>query len=500
MTAVTHRLALLALLLGTACGSTVSAQQQVAGADGLGGGPATSATSGPEASGGGQGGSLGPAGSSGATTSRPGAGTGTATGALPDGTVPGGSAVPTQLPGISGDSGPVEVGVLVAKDIGPATEALGYKGLSTGDGAAQARASVALLNKRGGLAGHPVTPIVFEQDATKDAATQYQAACSSFFDDHKVRAVVAWALLPGVQACAEKAGVPFVTSGNRTTSLAQLRRHALTAIASQLSLERMIPVWVASLKRQGWFAPASATEQVKVGLLFNEDNDFAQVPQAVNTALNGVGEKLSAQQSMPGTDDSSKVAAASSAGSNAALKFASLGVNRVLTVDKSGQALAYFAIAAQSQGYYPRYGVTSLELPSALRTVLSARQLQGAAGIGWIPSTDVPADKQPPLSANGAACVRAMVGAQQDMTSSATRLSALATCDGVLLLGAAWRDPRLVASTFLSGLSRLGAGYAPVTALADDFTSHRDGASAYRPLAYGTACDCFAYGGAQQRF
>jgi hypothetical protein len=203
---------------------------------------------------------------------------------------------------------------------------------------------------------------------------------------------------------------------------------------------------------------------------------------------------------MPGTDDSSKVTAASSAGSNAALKFASQGVNRVLAVDKSGQALAYFGLAAASQGYYPRYGLSSLELPSALRTVLSARQLQGAAGIGWVPSTDVPTSAQPPLSANGSACVRAMLGAQQDMSLSATRLSALATCDGVLLLGAAWTDPDLVASTFVPGLSRLGAGYAPVTALADDFSSHRDGASAYRPLAYQAGCDCFAYTGGQQRF
>jgi len=492
MTAVTRRLALLALLLGTACGSTVSTQQQVAGADGLGGASTSAATSGAALTGGAQSGALDSAGSAGATTSRTGSTGGTTTG--------GPAAVPTQLPGIAKGSSPVEVGVLVVKDLGQATEALGYKGLSTGDGPAQARASVALLNKRGGLAGHPVTPVIFEQDPTKDATTQYQAACSSFFDDHKVRAVVAWGLLPLVQACSEKAGVPFVTSGNRTTSLALLRSHSLTAVASQLSLDRMIPAWIASLKKQSWFAPASATEQVKVGLIFNEDNDYAQVPQMVNAALGSVGEKLSAQQSMPGTDDTSKVGAASSSGSNAALKFASLGVNRVLTVDKSGQAIAYFAIAAQSQGYYPRYGLSSLELPSALRTVLSARQLQGAAGIGWIPSTDVPSNAQPPLSVNGTACVKAMVAAQQDMTLSATRLSALATCDGVLLLGSAWTDPNLVTSTFFSGLSRLGAGYAPVTALADDFTSHRDGASAFRPLAYGAACDCFAYTAAPQRF
>jgi hypothetical protein len=472
----------------TACGTTVPLTTQssgLAGADGLGGGPSDAATA-PSAgttgvvSGPGTTGAVAPGGSStGAVTST---GTSSTSGAGTTGAVRTGS-------------GPVEVGILAAKDVGPATKALGVDGLSTGDGRAQSLAAVQLLNARGGLAGHKVVPIVVEQDATKDATTQYQAACSTFFDDHHVVAVFAWGLLPMVQACAARHGVPFLTSGNRSTSRSNFDRYPMTAVASQLVLDRMVGPWIASLQSGGWFVPASATEKVKIGLIFNEDNDFAGVPALVGAALRRAGLVLGLTQSMPGTDDTSKVSAATSAGSNAVLKFASQGVNRVLVVDKSGQALAYFGLAAASQGYYPKYGLTSLELPSALRTVLSARQLEGARGIGWLPSTDVPPSKQPPLSSNATQCVKAMTQAHQDMTLAATRLSALAMCDGVLLLGAAWKDTALAPSAFLPGLRSLGRTYGPVTALTDDFTAHRDGVSGVRPLAFDSACDCFAYTG-----
>ena len=496
------RLALVTLVLAAACGTTVPVTQQSLSSAGDGlttttSGTSTGGTTGDLTTGGATSGTSTGSGSRSSTGSSATVGTSGTTGTT--GTT-GASALPSSRPLAGGSRSPVEVGLLVVKDLGPAAASLGASGLSTGDGPAQARASIALLNARGGLAGHPVKPVVFEQDATRDAISQYQAACSLFFDDHKVRAVVAWGILPQVQVCAEKRGVPFITSGNRSTAASALDARRLSAVPSQVSLDRMVPAWIASLKSQGYFTPASATEQVKVGLLFNEDPDFAGVPSLVKRALASNGMALGPQQSMPTTDDTSKAPAASSAGSSAALKFASQRVNRVLTVDKSGQALAYFAIAAGSQGYYPTYGLSSLELPNALRTVLSARQLQGARGIGWLPPADRPASGQPPQSANASACLKAMTAAQQDMTSAVTRMSALTICDSVLLLGAAWTDTALSAPAFLSGLAGLGTRYGPVMALADDFSRHRDGASVYRALSYQPGCDCFQYSGAQSRF
>ncbi len=390
-------------------------------------------------------------------------------------------------------SASVEIGLFVVKDLGPATKALGVDGLATGNGTNQAKAAVVLLNSRGGLAGHKVVPVIFEYDATGDANNQFAAACSKFFDDHKVRALVSALSLPPLRACAAKQGVPFVSSGNRTTSAAEIARYPLTALPPQMSLERTVAAWLPSLKAQGWFAPGS-----KIGLVYNEDLDYAGVPALVERGLKDLGLVLTDKQSMPGTDDTSRVSSASSAGQSAALRFASDGIDRVLALDKSGQALTYFGLAAQNQGYYPAYGLTSLSLPSLLRTVFSARQLENARAIGWSPGVDVPVKAQPNLGANSTSCLKAMSDAGEDMNSSGTRFSALATCDGVLLLAAAWTDSTLSPSTFLSGLRALGRGYPPVLTFASDFSNHVDGASAYRPLAFDAGCDCFAYTGSAQ--
>ncbi|MDP9101419.1 MAG: hypothetical protein M3N21_04645 [Actinomycetota bacterium] len=390
-------------------------------------------------------------------------------------------------------TGQVEVGFFVVKDLGPATRALGVSGLSTGSGANQVNASVALLNRGGGLNGRIVKPVIIEQDATQNAQAQMQAGCSSFFDDHKVVAVVAWGLLPVLESCSNAHHVPYVTSGNRTTSSAEIGRYPYLAIPSQYDLRRVVATLIPSLSSQGYFRPRAATETMKVGLLYNGDPDFSSVPSLVKSELARLGVALTDQQSMPGVDDTSQVTAASNAGSSAVLRFRGEGITHVVAVDKSGQAIAYFALAAQNQQYYPQFGLSSLELPASLRTVLSAQQLQGARGVGWLPSFDVPAAGQPALSSNAKACVDAMSRAGEDMTLAATRGAALATCDSTLLMGAAYRAQPLTADGFVSGLRAVAAGYPPAVTFADDFRSHRDGAAQVRPLAYQGGCDCFAY-------
>ena len=389
----------------------------------------------------------------------------------------------------------VEIGVFAVKDVGAATKAIGYDGLSTGDGGTQARASIAMVNAKGGLAGHPIKAVIFEYDATGNANTQFQAACSMFFDDHKVKAVVTSLLIPTVQQCAGKRGVPVVTTGPRTTSAAEYAKYPLLVVGSQPSLDRVVPLQVSSLVAQGWLTTTS-----KVGLLYSEDNDYAGVPALVAKSLKAAGMKpLTDQQSMPGVDDTSQVGTASSAGQSAALRFASKSVDRVLVVDKSGQAIAYFSIAAQNQGYYPAFGLTTLELPATLRAVLSARQLKDARGIGWSPLQDQPVAEQKLTNANQKACLAAMTKAGQNMSATTVRAAALGTCDSVLLLGAAWVDNSLTTASFSAGVRQLGSSYASVTTLGTDFSSHRDGSSLVRPFAYTASCDCFRYTAASQR-
>lgn len=490
----TRALALLVVALVTACGSTVAPVGQgftPAGALPVGAGGATDglgAAGGATASG--VGGPLG--------GSLPAAATNAAVQAGREGPTSGGNRArtPATAPGAAARRPPaVKIGFFVAKDVGAATAALGYDGLSTGDGRRHAETTVQLLNRRGGIGGAKVAPVIFEYDVTQNGDTQQQAACSAFFEDDRVAAVVSILLLPIVMTCAEKYGAPFVTNGDRSTGEQQLARYPHAALPATMSLGRVAATLIPSLQRQGWFTAGSATDPVKVGLLYNEDSEFAQVPAQVAAQLQRIGLGLTDQQAMPTTDDTSKTSRAANAGSSAVLRFRSKGITHVLAISKSGQAVAYFAIAAQNQNYYPRFGLTSLELPAALRTVLSARQLEGARGVGWLPVYDVPLTAQPPATPDRRDCLAAMTAAGEDANASTSRGYALATCGGGLTLAAAWRKTPLTPAGFLSGLRALGRSFTSVSTFADDFSSNRDGVSRARPMAFTASCDCFVYTG-----
>lgn len=402
-------------------------------------------------------------------------------------TAPGASVAPVSTAAIS-------VGFLVVKDVGSATKALGYSGLSTGNGTNQVKAAVALLNRRGGINGRQVKAVILEQDATKDADTQYQEACSLFFEDNHVSAVVSWGLAPTVEQCATTHGVPFVTSGNRTTSAAEIAKYPYLALPSQLNLSEVVANLIPSLSKQGYFKGAKP----KIGLIYNEDSDYSGVPALVSAALKSLGFSLAISVSMPGVDDTSKVGSATVAGENAVLRFKGAGINRVIAVDKSGQAISYFAIAASTQGFYPSFAVSSLSLPSSLPLVISDRQLSGAMGIGWLPASDVAASAQPSLSSNQKDCLAAMKSAGEDMTSAATQGTALATCDATLLLAAAWKDQAMTGAGFILGLRSLGTSYPPAVTFEDNFEKQVTGVAEFRPLDYSGACKCFVYNGALQ--
>ena len=71
---------------------------------------------------------------------------------------------------------------------------------------------------------------------------------------------------------------PFVTNGDRSTDETTLERYPHAALPATMSLRRVVATLVPSLQQQGYFQQLSAAEPVKIGLLYNEDPDFAKVP------------------------------------------------------------------------------------------------------------------------------------------------------------------------------------------------------------------------------
>ena len=413
--------------------------------------------------------------------------------------VPGGSGAAPGTPGTAdagapAPTGEVPVGFFVAKDLGPATRALGVDGLSTGDGARQARTAADLVNRTGGIGGRTVKPVVYAFDASGDAQRQAAEACSLFFEDNRVAAVVGVWLLDQVTACTTRAGVPYVQAGSSTVDRTALERTPLLSLPTTLSVDRVAATLVPQLHRSGFFAPRGTGQAVRVGLLYTDDRTYARVPDLVRAQLRAVGLDLTDSAAIPYVVASSGAAAAGNAGQSAVLRFRSKDITHVVVVDRGGQAASYFSLAGEPQGYRPRLGVSSLSNPALLPLVLSPGQLDGAQGVGWRPVADVPLSAEP-ATATGKQCQDAMRAAGEDVNGAAARQVQYAVCDGARLLAAAWGQRTADGRAFIAGRQALGTSFATALTFATD-QRRSDGAAAVRPLAYDAGCRCFAYTGA----
>ena len=479
-------------LCATACGTTVSsgALSGATQGNGLAPGAVSNAQSADPSSVGGT-----------TTTSAQAADVGGAAGTTATGaTTTGGTATDASQTGFAtrplGAKAAITVGFLVAEDVGKALAALGYNGQSSGDGGEQSNAIVAYLNAHGGIGGHPVKPVIFKVSAT-GGSNQEQSACSTFFDDNKVDAVVG-ANSEIVSACALQHHVPFVGSALTTVNRAYLAQNPQYAMPTHPVLEDGGLALVDGLVKQGWFRPSSPTEVVKIGLITHENPKYKAVPALVKQRLQAAGLALTDTFFMPYTDQNEGVAASN--GKSAALKFQAEGINRVVSVDEHGYGFGWFAIGAGSNSYYPRYGISSLSLPNFYTGLLQPNQLAGAAGVGWAPYIDTTVAHQPIISPRTSACLSAESKAGQHTELGNVRLSIFSICETLFTLADAWRVHQLGIPAFSSGLQALGTGYQPVAVFGTDWTRSRAAANAYRFITYRAACNCFDYSGPVRRF
>lgn len=478
-------LALAALALATACGSTVS--PGTVGAAGSGLDPLTglsdsgrssstpSATDGPTAS---------------ATQSTDDSASPSATA---EGSVADGASTPSDinLPTLDSKK-PLSVAFFVAGDVGAALAALGFNGLSTGDGEVEAKAAIKLVNSLGGIGGRQIAPVIYKLDENNASSSSWQEACSLFFEDNHVQAVVSVFHHPILASCAAKHHVGIVTAGMSSVSASTLAANSSLVLSHVMSIDDVAAQLTASLVRTRFFA-TSKTTFGKIGLITMDSPDFKNVEGIVRSGLQKAGLTLTSASKMPANDQDGARARAATAGQSASLKFKVAGITHVIAVDSNGFSLSWFGIGAAANGYYPKYGLSSLDNAGALAQSANDQSLGGAQGIGWAPMADqVPRD-QPTLGDHSISCQRAMTQAGLDMGTASTRQIAVGTCDAVFLLAAILKsaDPSL--ASFTAGLKALGSSYKSAMVFATNFNASRGAARGYRAMAYVSSCKCFRY-------
>jgi hypothetical protein len=247
------------------------------------------------------------------------------------------------------------------------------------------------------------------------------------------------------------------------------------------------------LGRQGFFGKGA-----KVGILVYDSPEMHHaMDRAVLPALRryGITSPEVSWIAVPrGLSDEGNLVAATQ---NAELKFRSSGVTHVMFLDGNSSLTFFFIKQAQSQGWKPHYGFSTLSYPSFLELNFGADQLSGSVGVGWMPTEDVSIPKLPANPARSL-CQQIQDAAGNRAVAETDLTIQLSICAQLFLLKHGLEHATGVSpADFLQGVARLGR--TTDTAAGGLFDSYRAdkpwGGSQVRNLRYVDACACFQYHG-----
>ena len=382
------------------------------------------------------------------------------------------------------------------KSVNTIATAVGFNDISFGDQEAHARIAADDVNKRGGICGRKIS-LVFYDFTPPGGSSAAQAACDRWTQDQPVFAVVNIASSEDQEdhliGCLARRRTPLVNmwAGAMHAESSYTRNKPHHYSPSGVSLERYVPRWVTRLKALGYFSGwdngmgRAGAAPVKVGLLGNSGMPGPAYFTIARKALAREGQVVASQFETSGLESSQYSAAV--------LRFRSAGVTHVLASDML--TLTFFTQQAESQGYRPRYGINSLNFPSVLlQTVASPRQLAGALGLGYMPTSDVDSENDPgDVGPAEARCRKANRDAGQDPSQRGAYVSMMLSCEGMNFLMATVNRGGLSAAGMAAAAQELRQ-LPPSSTFGISFIGGRfDGATTARDMAYRDSCGCLQY-------
>ncbi|MHB8451656.1 MAG: type 1 periplasmic-binding domain-containing protein, partial [Mycobacteriales bacterium] len=464
------------------------------GLGGLAGGSST-------ASGGGSTGGLGTLGSGSAgSISGSGGGSSGSVGTATGGGSAGSAALVGGIPatGRGWDKKYVYIGVTTEKDTEQVYAQAGYSGIDPGDTQAQALAFAADINRHGGMFGRQVQ-LAFKDVPTlstaENPAPEAQAVCTYFTQDRPVIAVVNMVtIMDGMpfRSCLAQAKVPLFSASDAAMdnqASQPLAPYLYTLIVPSWNL--LAPALVSRLKAEGWFGGwnpvtnSPASTPARVGILVDTSPVGTQVASIIRGALAQAGypNALVYQYNQPGDEIQPAI-----------LYFNGHGVTHIISDDIE---LTAFQISAESQHYYPRYGVSTYNDPySNLQNVSPAAENTGDLGVGWAPTFDVSDQNDPGVTGPGEReCLADMANAGVHNSDRLAEAFGLAICDGIRLAAqGAVAGGGLTGMDIYQGLMRIAPSFSSAFNFANGLgPSQLFVPGAIRDLAYFSSCSCFRY-------
>jgi hypothetical protein len=260
----------------------------------------------------------------------------------------------------------------------------------------------------------------------------------------------------------------------------------------RLSANRWASLTVDGLADLGYFDPGA-----KVGLIrFDMAPLNRVVDDVMKPRLAGRRVPVAADEIISHPDSVNGFGATSAQISNAVLRMRAAGVTHLLPVDDHGIMVYLLASQAESQGFRPRYGLSTNNLPFVMEENSPKEQLKNAIGVGWLPGDDVAAPRTPD-SAPEKACAQVLKDAGAALPSRYAYSNAMNYCDSLLFIQAALsRAPSLTPAGFKAGAAATGASFGSPYTFSTDFGGKRaDGAAAWRAFRFQPDCSCFRYEG-----
>lgn len=387
-------------------------------------------------------------------------------------------------PGVSTDR--INIGYLYNEGSDQFGSALGLSS-SQGDAKRQIEAVVRAVNDGGGIAGRQIRLFTFAFRVGQPIDSQMQAACDHFTLDNKTFVVSGNAMDNDVlKTCLGSRGVAYVDHVAADDDTAQTRYPNISYAPGTLSPTLLYALKVDALVAAGWFG-----KNPVIGVHSNETPKFHRiVEQAVKPrlAVHGysVKEELYYRIGPFGPEGLGDYGPA-------ALRFKNSGVTHVINV---GAPAAFFASAAESQEWVPKWSVSSDSAPVNWVAAMPARQSKGALGVGWVPSRDVlPANREAPVNTAETRCAGIMRAAGEDTTPTLAWMFQLDACSTVFFLEAALNlAPEISVPGLAAGTTSLGTTFLDPTTWRSRYRAPRlDGLGAYRMYGYVDACGCYKY-------
>jgi hypothetical protein len=394
----------------------------------------------------------------------------------------------------------INIGIVTADGFDKTATDLGFS-VAVGNTHNEALAIVNYLNAHGGIAGRRIVPIFYDLNvgrATTNHPAEEQAACTALTQDHHIYALataVGWndTLF---YACLRNAGVITSSAGEAFDQTFFRANSDYFYMPAEMNMTRVMSTNIDALSAAGFFKAWNplignpGPTPVKVGVIRQDTTtDLRVLTQAIKPALARHGLKVADSVAL---STSATQVAAQYAG--AVLRFKAEGITHVLFTFANP---LLFSETAQTQGYYPRYGLQSRDSPaSVLEGNAPTKQLHGSMGLGWQQYNDVDAAHDPgPPSNRAKLCSSILRKAGQSSTARATALVGLWYCDTLFFLhDALAAAPNLTVTGFRQGAESLKT-FESATTFRSGFAPGRlhDGARAYRMFAYNDGCRCFTY-------